>query len=362
MSIVLPIGICIVAFLAYNQARFHDPLEIGSRYQLTGYDSRIAPLGRLSYVPQGADFYALTPPRPTVLFPFIRLKAPQGVDPPGLAHPEATGGLLAMAPIVIFIAMLPWLWRRRPALLGRLAPTFMLLALVGLVIPLLDSYQFFASTERYEVDFATLLVTGGLAGWLALSKASTGYRRWLLKAGGGLLAAWGCVAGFAISFYGSGPELAETHPGTWKALEEIGAPLSTAITAVVGHPMIGAITGGHEQLNSAIYTNLSNPVVSFSLSPGERAHLTVVSPYTGDGTLVAAIEVLPGNRYGMRVDGPGNTSHSYPLLGGGELEAPLKLHQGLNRVAVSPAAPAGGAPSGSLPVILVNNPSVSRRP
>ena len=335
ISLALPVSVCFALFLAYNQARFDDPLEIGSRHQLAGYESTTAPLGRLGYVPSGGVFYALTPPRPAILFPFLHLKAPTDSGPAGLATSEPTGGLLPMAPIVVFIAALPWIWRRRRDLLGWSAVALMALAGVGIVIPLLDSYQFYASTERYEVDFATLLVLGGLAAWLSLSKATSGYRRRLLRLGGGLLAGWSCVAGFAVCFYGSDPELALTHPGTWRTLEDIGSPLSTAITAALGHPVLGAITGGHEEIDPASYTGLSNPVVAFTLSPNEHANLTVVSPYGGNATLVAEMERVPGAA--IRIDGPGHVRTSYvPSVSKGEVAIPLKLGRGLNYLTLSP--------------------------
>jgi hypothetical protein len=338
--LTLPLGICVLLWLGYNQARFNNPFEVGSRLQLTIPESTTAPFGRLSYVLPGLGFYALTPPRFEVLFPFIHLLAPQTLPPPGMPQPELTGGLLPMAPIVTFIAALPWIWRRRPKVLGPLGAPLVLVAGIGLMLPVIPSYQLFASTERYEADFATLLVLGGLGAWLSLSTAISGYKRWLIRVGGGLLAVWSCASGFAISFYGSGAELAVTHPAVWRALEDIGSPLSTVLATAVGHPILGAVQATNGGINRlAPHEPLSTSVSEFSLNPVEHAGLTIVSPDQRRAALVANVGILAGSHYEIRIDGPGKTSNSYKLpAGGGVVDLPVSLKRGLNRFTVRAVA------------------------
>jgi hypothetical protein len=337
-SLVLPVGICLVLLLAYNQARFGNPFEVGSRRQLDPVETMKAPYGHLSYVIPGVGFYALTPPRFEILFPFIHLLTPEARAPVGLDEPELTGGLLPLAPVVAFIVVLPWIWWRRRTLLGRLGPLLVAIAGIGVVIPAIPAYQFFSPTERYESDFASLLVFGGLAAWLSMSQGASGYRRRLLRVGGGLFVAWGCAAGIAISFDGSVTNLPVTHPGTWRALEDIGSPLSTALAVAVGHPVIGGIyalaagierKGAHEPLSTSISYVL--------LSPDEHARMTIVSPGAGTASLLANVSVLPGAKYGLRVEGPGHTAGKYPLPAtGGLVEFPLVLTKGLNRLTIEP--------------------------
>jgi hypothetical protein len=356
VSLGLPIGVCFALLLAYNQARFHNPFELGSHYQLTGYDSRTAPIGRLSYVLPGTGYYALTPPRLAILFPFIHLSAPRAAAHPGLAEPEITGGLLPLAPIVIFMVALPWVWRRRPRLLGALAVGLLALAGAGIAIVLLSSYQFLASTERYEVDFAALLVLGGVAGWLALSSLASGYRRWLLRVGGGALAAWGCAAGVAISFSGYGTSYAAAYPATWRTLEDLGSPLSTAIATVIGHPVLAAQSAEHlMELSSGGVPNLATHHTEFSLGLDESATITVVSPGTRHVTLLAHVELLPGTRYAVHIGGSGNASNSSPLpVGGGRVEVPVRLDAGLNRLTFSPVAYSAANAPEAAQVMLVS--------
>jgi hypothetical protein len=358
--LLIPIGISFVLFLAYNQARFGEPLEIGSRYQLSV--SEVAkPLAKLSFVLPGMGFYALGPPRFEVLFPFLRLLAPPASPPPGVGGPELTGGLLPFTPIVVFVLALPWLWRRRRALLGRLAAPLTVMAGVGIAIPALPSYEYYVSTERYEVDFATLLVLGGLAAWVALSKDLTGVRRRLVRALGGSLVLWGCITGVAISFFGSSTELASTEPGTWRALQDIGSPVSTVIAELAGHPVLGEIQAKNAGIaRTEAHEPLSTSISYFSLSPSEHANLTIVAPSAGRATLFASVELGSGNRYGVRVAGPGATSARYQLpVGGGLLEVPLTLRRGLNRLTLSPLATAAQKRRATGPVMLVYRLSVA---
>jgi hypothetical protein len=344
MTLACPIGACFLLLLAYNQARFHQPLEFGARYQLTAYDSHTAPLDHLSYVLPGVWPYIASIPRLSIIFPFILLIPPQVSSPVGLASPEMTGGLLPMAPIVVFLAALPWLWRRHPTRLGPLASPLIILACAGVIIMLIPAYQVFASTERYEVEFSTLFVLGGLAAWLAMSTGPLRRRRQLVRVVGGLLVAWGCLMGLAISFVGYGNFLAVEHPGTWSTLENIGSPLSTAIATMVGHPVLASLTARNSNLPSPSYdTSLGASEIVFSLGVDEPATFTIISPDRRRAVLVADIDqrhqIDPAYPVvGVRIDGPGDAAHNYSLPAeGGEVSIPIQLDRGLNDIALSPA-------------------------
>jgi hypothetical protein len=348
LALGLPIAACFVLLLGYNQARFHQPLEDGSRYQLSGNDARDAPIGHLSYALPGTWPYVITPPQPMIVFPFIALGRPGISSPVGLATSEVTGGLLPVAPIVVFLAALPWIWRRRPALLGALAAPLMILAGAGVAMMLLAAYEYFASTERYEVDFATLFVLGGLAAWLSLSNGPPSLRRRLLRVGGGLLAAWGCAIGLASSFFGYGNLLATQHPGTWRSLEDVGSPVSTAIAAVAGHPVL-----------AASFSSIDTGLHEYLLGPGEEGGVTIVSPGARTAALVARVELRPGSQYRLGVEGLGNASSSYPVpAGGGTIEVPVRLEGGLNRLELFPTPAYANEPATVTPVIRVTDPSL----
>jgi hypothetical protein len=364
LSLGLPIALCFALLLAYNQARFHQPLEIGTRYQLSGLNSRTAPLGRASYMLPGAGLYALSPPRARIGFPFIGLVRPRVSPPTGLAGPEPTGGLLPMAPIAIFLAALPWIWRRRPRVLGGLVATLGILAGVGASIALLDSYEFYSPTERYEVDFLTLFVLAGLAAWLALSREPHRYRRSLYRVVGGLLAVWGCIAGLAVSFVGQGNLLAVERPGTWRALEDLTSSIPTAYATAVGHPVltnVSFVTGGEVDNGYAIGVGSTE----FVLSPVEWAWVTIASPNARTATLTARlggrVGLLPGVQYELIMETPGRVGYAYdpPAKVGETMHMPITLHSGLNHLTLRLVAASASRPASANPEILLRGLSLA---
>ena len=332
VALVAPFAACVALLLAYNYARFGDPLQYGAKYQINGISTYTAHFGSVSYLAPGLWSYLIAPPRVTALFPFFPLNAPQASYPLGLpAHytsiSEETGGLLPMAPIAVFLVALPWIWRRRPTVLGPLAPLLLALACAGLVCMAFISYEFYISTERYEADYMTLLLLGALAAWLVLSSRTHGRRRRLVRTLGALLAAWSCVTGMASSYQ----EIAK-DPGTWRTLTNLGSPLSTAIATIAGRPVLAEIHTRNQWASLPSYSNLGTEVTGFWLNARDHADMTIVSPDTRQDALVAntfagpALEARTSPE--VLIAGPGHVSHVYRLPGAGEL-ARIPVH--LNR-------------------------------
>jgi hypothetical protein len=353
-ALAVPVGLCVVLLLAYNQARFGAPLDFGAHRQLAGFNALHAHLGSLAAVPPSAWFYLLYPPRPTALFPFIVLGPPPlsypGILPPGYS-PELTGGLLPMTPIVVFLPALLWIWRRRPTWLGPLASLSTVSAGAGVAVLVLMSYeQNFGPTERYEVEFSALLLLGALAAWLALSAGTRGNVRRLVRLGGGLLAAWGCVTGFAVGFIGYGDFLAVEHPGTWAALQDAGSPLSAVLARVVGHPLLAETLTKHvNEYTPVHFTSLTmHEEESFWLEAGERADFAIVSPDARTAAL--ALEMSAGVE-AEGVISPGGGTVGVTFLSGARppatyyippgfavLRIPVRLVPGVNRFEMRPLA------------------------
>ena len=379
LALGVPISLCCALLLAYNQARFGSLLEFGGRYQLTGYDPLKVHLGAFSYMGQGVWLYLFSVLRPLALFPFLTFNPPVLAyplgQPAGYMTPEITGGVLLVTPIVLFLAALPWIWRHRPAWLGSLAALLLVLAAAGIASMLLVSYEIFSTTERYETDFSTLLLLGGVTTWLVLSCRARGPLRRLVRVGGGLLALWGCLAGVAVSFVGYGNELAVDHPGTWSTFEQIGSPLSVFISSLAGRPVLAEAQMPHSFAAAPpTYGNLGEGNASFWFGLGERTTLTIVSPDARTAVLLATVQSgiqTPAGLYyaggftrGIVVLGPGEQRATYPAPPAERiLHIPVRLAKGINKLSVTPLASSMGiSSSASAPrraVVFVGEVSVA---
>jgi hypothetical protein len=346
IALAAPFGVCCLLLAAYNQARFDNPLQYGAIYQINGFSTYTAHFGELSFLPPGLWAYLFAPPRVDVLFPFLLINYPQVSYPLALpAHyisrSEETGGMLAVAPIVIFLAALPWIWRRRPAVLGSLAPILLVMASAGVACMIFLAFEFYTTTERYEADYMTLLLFGALAAWLVLSSVTQRRRaRWLIRTGGGLLAAWSCVNGMATSYQ----ELTR-RPGTWRTVVNLSSPLSTAIATIAGRPVLAEVSAVNLQRNPPAYSNIGTEATGFWLGAGQYASIIIISPSSSEAALVGNVLAGPalraGAQLGVRVRGPGDTSSSYQLRDGGEEDRiPVHLHRGVNRLVLRPVATA----------------------
>ncbi len=359
VALVLPIAVCVALLGAYNEARFGSPLQYGVEYQLNE-NYHHAHWGEIGYVPLGMWSYLVTLPHPEALPPFLYLTYPQVSYPLGLpAHyktfSEETGGLLSMTPIALFLAALPWVWRRRSSSLGPLAGLLLAMALAGAVCLLFLAYDFFATTQRYEVDYTSLLLFGALAAWVALASALRGWRRRLVRIAGGVLAAWSCLVGLAI---GSHDGLRQDS-GAWQTATDLGEPLSTAIAATAGHPVLAEIDTPHVvYFDPKGFFDLGTRITGIWLGAADQADLTIVSPDQRKASLLARVFAGPGTpaggRLALRIAGPGNTSSVYQLPGGGtEVAMVVHLHGGLNNLVLTPASPAAGEAAALQPVVYL---------
>jgi hypothetical protein len=345
VALLTPIGVCGVLLLAYNQARFGSPFEYGARYQINGPSTYNAHFAELGYLAPGLWSYLFAPPRLIAIFPFLQIIYPQISYPFGLpAHyaplSEETGGLFAMAPIAIFLLALPWMWRRRPALLGTLAPLLTLMAVVGVGAMLFVSYEIYITTQRYETDYITLMLFGAIAAWLALSSTTQGRTRRLVRFGGALLAVWSCVTGLAIS----GMEL-EKHQSTWREAVSLGSPLSTAIATIAGRPVLAEVSAPTSERSPPNYSNIGTDTTGFSLTSANEVNLTIVSPDHRTAALVADVSAGPalgaGGTLEAHISGGGHASYGSRVRVGGQVRIPVYLHRGVNELALRAVEGAG---------------------
>jgi hypothetical protein len=346
-----PFVLCVLLLLAYNVARFGNPLEVGQSYNLAAYNPQHAHLAGVSHILPNLWFYGLSPPRPTILFPFLVLTPPPLTYPltypAGYTTPEITGGLLTMTPLILFALVLPWLWWRRSQNLGSFAAPLLVAAVAGVFALLFLSYEFFNSTERYETDFAGVFLLAALAGWFTLSTIARGWWGRAVRVCGAVLAVWGCLTGLAISFTGYNNWLQKEHPHTWSSLERAGVPISTGITMLLGHPILAGVQAPNlQQVSPVTLTTIGAGIKSFSLPAGAQADLTIVSPDRRSATVVAALGIgaglRPGTALTVVIKDASKARQAFPVTGDGVRRFPIQLKQGLNRVTMTPFVTAAG--------------------
>lgn len=209
-----PLAACGAALLAYNAARFGSPLDFGVSRLLLSPDN--AGLGsRPANVGPGVWFYLFAPLHFVGQFPYMvvdrPLSAPFDLSATWLVR-ERTGGLLAVAPVALLA--LGALTLRRLRATGALAAVIVSVVALGLLLMVFDSFYVNGVIQRYEADFAGLLVLAGLLGWFGLWSAAGGLVRLYTGVAGAVLALFGAVAGALLSL--SGPDA--TLPYGWESL------------------------------------------------------------------------------------------------------------------------------------------------
>ena len=156
----------------YNHVRFGGFANFGERYELAGIDQTKAPFYKFSWVLPGLFTYLLLPARIALTFPHAFLQTAAN-DPFALpkgyagASPqlgaEPTGGVLTTMPITLLLFAIPLMWWRRRSAERRPLVAATGLVILGLAVVTLVSWALFGTTERYEVDFVSLLLIPGVS-------------------------------------------------------------------------------------------------------------------------------------------------------------------------------------------------------
>jgi hypothetical protein len=151
--------------LWYNFARFGNPLEFGTNYQLTGSAATRGVSLHLRNLADGLYYLLLYPPGLTDQLPFV---TPGFVAPNSRLFVENAVGLLAMSPLAAAGLALPlwiggWLRRSREA-----RPTALILAALyaGAVAVLIFISLTGFAVGRYLLDFAPALLAIAMFAWL----------------------------------------------------------------------------------------------------------------------------------------------------------------------------------------------------
>jgi hypothetical protein len=168
-SATVPLGVLVSIILAYNYARFDNPLEFGVTYELSGIVEAKARHFSLSYIPVNVWVYFLAPLRWGRYFPFIH-----GIAPPSLPKDygeiEAAFGsvtnlpflVLGLVPLIAGVAL-----RLRS---GRWTAAHRAVAIVGAATGAVGAFLccFYWAVGRYMTDFTPALTLLSAMGFLTL--------------------------------------------------------------------------------------------------------------------------------------------------------------------------------------------------
>jgi hypothetical protein len=212
-------GVCLIAVLAHNFARFGDALEFGQNFQLSGvYESRMRHFS-LGYIPHNLYLYYFHPGTWSLKFPFVSTAIVTG-GPVGYIGEwsEPITGLAVTFPFLWFALALPMALRppggdgRLRAILRSIVAFFLAMSLAILA--------YFVATERYMADCVPALGLIALCGWLGVEARAlrSGYT-WIAMSFWVTASIVTLVAGVFVSFdYHSGL-LHTIYPQSWDALK-----------------------------------------------------------------------------------------------------------------------------------------------
>ncbi len=218
---VVPLGLCGLAIMAHNYARFDNPLEWGQNYQLSGaYEGKLVHFAA-RFFPHNVGVYFFQQLQWSADFPFARAVGIEINHIKDYFGTEEVAGLAVTFPYFWFLLALPlaW-WRRGPGEFGRL--TAALGGLLAYAVPVGGLVMaYFSTTTRYQTDFA---VVTGLLALVGLLAAERGLRlarprlRFAVVATAGAAVAVTAVIGVLMSFDYHSRTLRTTSPLVWQAL------------------------------------------------------------------------------------------------------------------------------------------------
>jgi tetratricopeptide (TPR) repeat protein len=190
---VLPMALCGLGIMLYNDLRFGSPFDFGHDYQLS--DIGKAPGFNASYLGYNLRFYFLAPTFWNGFFPFAQgIRIPR--LPAGYYPPDGVFGILPNVPLALLALAAPLSLGDRPAgdrirLKGFLAAVAILFFLI--LVPLLC---YFAACGRYEAEFLPPLLMLAAAGIFGLERALSARAPW----GAAARAGWLALLAFSVAF------------------------------------------------------------------------------------------------------------------------------------------------------------------
>jgi len=150
---------------SYNYFRFENIFEFGTRFQLAGQNMRTYPINSLSHLVPNINDYLFKFPQPHWNFPWLTLSKNTFSIDPSIHYSEPMVGLVFIAPHIVLMASAFWsamfiAIRGRLGEVERVPLETKFLLTLGLILLAAVSLPFNASTFRYSIDFAPIMVIG----------------------------------------------------------------------------------------------------------------------------------------------------------------------------------------------------------
>jgi len=295
------IGFCL---LAYNWARFGNPLELGLKYQFSTWNDLKRSHFLAAFIPFNSFLYFLAQPQWGRYFPFVHPIAYPSL-PSGYYGYEYVYGALVICPVLWWGAFLPLLARRgAPELRSFIACVFAAAVPTTLVLLCFDT-----SAARYETDFLPWWVLLALLGWALLEdRMRSGNRAVVVALARSLFvasAAFSCVVAFCCS--AELHEILQTlNPGAYRGISRV----FNAPTAL--WERLSGYAGGAIEMN---LTFAKRPIESVEplVVTGVEYQRDYVYLYYQRDTVVRFCYVHPGEPVASSADVTVEPGRSYPF-------------------------------------------------
>jgi hypothetical protein len=218
-----PVAVCGLGLAWYNFARFDNPLEFGTNYQLTGNSVAHVMLHARHVVPT-LYFYFFSQPQWMNQFPFLQLMRPEAAPfgrpdwMPWINLEEEFAGILTIAPLCAAGLVLPLALLRKSA--DWRAVKLVVFALWGAALIMLTSIAFAGSIAmRYHPDYAPELLVAALFVCLwAVSAAQSRAKRTIAVAATVVGCVWGTGCTMALSVNSYNHSLRTRNPADFRSL------------------------------------------------------------------------------------------------------------------------------------------------
>lgn len=338
---LVPFGVLIALLGLYNFLRFGSPTQIGSIYQLAGFNPQLTPYYQLSYLLPSLYFYLVSPIHWTLYFPFFEIPPPiPPIGTPIAYQPQIIAGIASAAPILLMLVAAPFVLRKRlggvlrTALIAMVVTGFALVSLISLSIP--------GGSERYVPDFSTLFLLPAGVCWLAWSPRPF-IGRILVRGAGAIAIAYGAIVGIAVSITGYYNQIIATDPSFYTTMVNDTVGYSTFVTKLLNHPIVTAVNGPAGVVSNVKWDSFGVGTIIYMNFSGQPTQFSVIAPHSGTWELEGSVG--PGPQYSAAGNSPiylvvtdATGTHRYPYYAGTDYFA-VHLSAGAQSFYVSAEAP-----------------------